>query len=482
MKGRKIARLAMALLMGVAFALPGMSAMAADTPPNDYFANATVIGALPFNDSVDNTNATTEEGEPQNCEWSDKTVWYSFTPATNGVFKADMEGGLWETTLRLWQATGPEIGDLMFMSCASWGSSTIVFHAQGGVTYYFQAGNMSWSSSGTLQFHLQQILPPPNDNWADATAVTALPFEEAVDVTAANFQKGERIPTCANSISGTAWYAFTPQENITVSAYVNGPYDTLIAAYTGDSLSNLTEQGCRAYGGRLTFRANAGTTYYFQVARLQSGVDQLWFHIEATPPPQASFGFWPSDPSVFDEVHFDGYAYDPGEIGIETWSWDLGDGTTVTGVYITHQYARDGDYTVRFTVTTPDGRTASASQVVHVKTHDVAIVRLGAPQSASAGQTRQVTVDIRNTRYPENVRVELLKSVPGGFQSIGMLTMFVPVRPSNRTTQFSFSYTFTADDARIGKVTFRAVANLVDARDALPADNEAISSPTKVGR
>jgi hypothetical protein len=31
-------------------------------------------------------------------------------------------------------------------------------------------------------------------------------------------------------------------------------------------------------------------------------------------------------------------------------------------------------------------------------------------------------------------------------------------------------------------VTFKAVANMVGARDALPADNEAIASPTKVSR
>jgi len=58
----------------------------------------------------------------------------------------------------------------------------------------------------------------------------------------------------------------------------------------------------------------------------------------------------------------------------------------------------------------------------------------------------------------------------------------VPVRPSNRTTDFNFSYTFTSEDAAIGKVTFRAVASIIEARDALSADNEAISSPTKVGR
>jgi hypothetical protein len=75
-----------------------------------------------------------------------------------------------------------------------------------------------------------------------------------------------------------------------------------------------------------------------------------------------------------------------------------------------------------------------------------------------------------------------LKSIPGGFEPVGTLTLFVPVRETGRAVSFSFSYTFTPDDASIGKVTFKAVATIVGARDALPADNEAIASPTKVNR
>lgn len=132
-------------------------------------------------------------------------------------------------------------------------------------------------------------------------------------------------------------------------------------------------------------------------------------------------------------------------------------------------------------MTTFDGRTASASQIVQVRTHDVAITKLSAPQSASAGQVRTITVSIRNTRYPELVRVELYKSVPGGFQFVGFVDVNVPVRPLNRTTDIKFSYVFTSDDAAIGKVTFRTVAVILGARDAFSADNEAISSPpTKV--
>jgi hypothetical protein len=121
--------------------------------------------------------------------------------------------------------------------------------------------------------------------------------------------------------------------------------------------------------------------------------------------------------------------------------------------------------------------------VVQVKTHDVAITKFSVPQSASAGQTRQLVVGLNSRRYPELVRVEFYKSVPGGYTPFGYLEQNVPVRSANRTTDFQFSYTFTNDDAVMGKVTFRAVATILpyyDVHDALPADNEAIAPPTKV--
>jgi hypothetical protein len=150
-----------------------------------------------------------------------------------------------------------------------------------------------------------------------------------------------------------------------------------------------------------------------------------------------------------------------------------------------HVYGSDGDYVVTLKVTTTDGRTATASHTVPVRTHDVAITQFKVPQSASAGQTRQIVVGVRNNRFPENVTVMLEVSQPGNYYSfgqVGVLQQFVPVRSSNRTTDFAFNYTFTASDAAIGKVVFRATATLMGGHDALNADNVAISLPTKVAK
>jgi hypothetical protein len=118
--------------------------------------------------------------------------------------------------------------------------------------------------------------------------------------------------------------------------------------------------------------------------------------------------------------------------------------------------------------------------VVPVRTHDVAITKFTVPKSAHAGQTREITVGIRNQRYPDTVQVQLSKSTPTGFQTVGTLNQLIPVRNGNNTTPVTFSYTFTNEDAVVGKVTFQAVVTILGARDALSADNTAISAPTRV--
>lgn len=124
-----------------------------------------------------------------------------------------------------------------------------------------------------------------------------------------------------------------------------------------------------------------------------------------------------------------------------------------------------------------DGRTASGSIVLNVGTHDVAITKLTVPQSASAGQNRAITVTVTNKRYPETVRVQLSKSVPGGFAPVGTLTLSVR---AGKSVDFKFSYVFAAEDAAIGKVSFQATATIAGARDALPADNSVTALQTKV--
>ena len=458
-------------------------------PANDDFVNAKIVDTLPFSDTVDITNATIEPGEPQiGGVPPNKTVWYSFTPTITTLVQADMAGSnYYDTNYYLYEATGSGFNGLKYLQSMYYGSPG-TFLAQAGVAYYIQAGNI-YGGSGILQMNIKELPRPANDDFSNATVVSLpLPFDHTVDTQYASRQTDEPTPFCAYNGPGTrsVWYAFTPAISGSVSANASSyAFTPVLAIYTGNSLTSLTQMGCQNYGNLLTFHVNAGTTYYFQVGNLypweQGGSVQ--FHLDVTPPPTAGFYYYPSDPSVLDTIQFYDSSYDPGLIGFDSVTWDFGDGTTSAAFYPTHIYAKDGDYTVQHSITTFDGRTASVSQVIQVRTHDVAITKINAPQSASAKQTRTITVSANSKGYAEIVRVDLYKGAPGGFEFIGSVTLTVPARSNNKATVFNFSYTFTNTDANIGKVTFKAVATIVDARDIYPADNEAISSPpTKVAK
>jgi PKD repeat protein len=476
----------------VAGALLAPATAGAAPPTNDDFANATVIdpSSLPITtDAVPIDEATLQigagEGVPCGLAGSDaQTIWYAITPTTSGVLRVSDSATFYYQFLGVYRQDGAGLAGLVNLACATWyyGQNSTSFSVEAGKTYYIQAGS-SFTSSGSVTLTLQVVPPPTNDDFADATSITSLVFSDSVDSTAAGFELNEPTPSCG-SMEGTVWYAFTPSTGGSYTASL--PYTGLyagVAAYSGSGLGSLTEIGCRAVGQVLTFHANAGTTYYFQVGGFGDGRGTLSFQLDVAQPPSASFIYFPVDPTPYDTVQFYDQSFDPGGSGFSSEVWDFGDGTRVTdpGCCPTHRYAVDGTYKVKLTVATTDGRTASTSQDVVVKTHDVTIAKVTVPQTASVGQTRTIAVGLTNSRYVETVQVQLLKSVNGGgWQQVGVLTQYVPVRGANRTTNFSFNYTFAPEDALLGKVNFQAVATIQGARDAIPTDNTFISLPTKV--
>lgn len=82
--------------------------------------------------------------------------------------------------------------------------------------------------------------------------------------------------------------------------------------------------------------------------------------------PFSGFTFTPGQPTVDSIIHFESDADDLDGV-IEEYEWDLGDGTTKTGVKeFNHSYAEPGKYTVTLTVTDDDGDTDSVSKIVTV--------------------------------------------------------------------------------------------------------------------
>src|SRR5216110_1330569 len=225
-----------------------------------------------------------------------------------------------------------------------------------------------------------------NDDFGNATGISTLPFSEVTNLLTASAEAGEQTPSCAifyPPVSRTVWYSFTPAVTGSVSArIVNASISSVVAAYTGSSVTSVNEIGCNVFGGNVTFRAQAGTTYHFLVGGLFGQGGSVEWRLEVTPPPQANFGTSPFDPSMFDQVQFQDFSFDPGFVGFQPPQWSFGDGTSGTGFNAPHRYAADGDYTVQLTVTTLAARTTSRSRDSRRRTRR-ARVRPDASSSAS---------------------------------------------------------------------------------------------------
>src|SRR6266576_2790276 len=147
-----------------------------------------------------------------------------------------------------------------------------------------------------------QQLPVSNDAFASATVISALPFSDVVDISAASMEAGEPPSSCSGGAASqrTVWYAFTPAVSAVVTASVAAQFSTVVGVYSG-GLGSLAEITCRSpfVVRDATFLAQAGTTYHIQVDGMFGQTGVLEVRLEAVPaPPNDRFVDATSIPSL----------------------------------------------------------------------------------------------------------------------------------------------------------------------------------------
>lgn len=131
------------LLVGVA-AAPVSAAEAA--PPNDNIATPTVIGGLPFSDSIDTSGATPDPSDPDSCWYGETgrdsaTVWYSWTAPESGPIGAATWGSDYDTTIYVGTPDGS--GGIDVLACnddTRYPQAALRFDAIAGETYLIGIG------------------------------------------------------------------------------------------------------------------------------------------------------------------------------------------------------------------------------------------------------------------------------------------------------------------------------------------------------
>jgi hypothetical protein len=157
--GRSLLVISIVAALTILGAVPSAQAQ----PPNDDFANATVVTEpLPFMDSADTTDATVEPTDPEpSCVSTTHTVWYSYTPSADTRIELNTFGSDYDTTLSAWLG---EPGNLAEVACNddTFDSlqSRIRFDVTSGVTYFVMAGSFFDSPGGNLELTVD-VAPPP---------------------------------------------------------------------------------------------------------------------------------------------------------------------------------------------------------------------------------------------------------------------------------------------------------------------------------
>jgi hypothetical protein len=76
--------------------------------------------------------------------------------------------------------------------------------------------------------------PPPNDDFDQATIVSALPYTNELDTTDASPASDDPKDCGYGGDPKSVWYVFTPSHDLMVQADTYGSdYETAITAYTG---------------------------------------------------------------------------------------------------------------------------------------------------------------------------------------------------------------------------------------------------------
>jgi hypothetical protein len=147
-----------------------------------------------------------------------------------------------------------------------------------------------WGSSGFDVFAVgangtilhYSIQPPANDDFDNATPITAVPFTDSINTRAATQAADD--PTDCYGTNASVWYELTSITNfqLQVDTSSSDYYPAAVAVYTG-TRGNLNLVACNF--PCFTLDARAGETYYFMVTSNYGMGGNLVFNVDVAPPP-----------------------------------------------------------------------------------------------------------------------------------------------------------------------------------------------------
>ena len=256
---RSLVTSATALVLLLVTAAPALAA----PPGNDDPGSPVPITTLPFTETLDTTEATSQSEEPTSCNYG-RAVWYVYTAPEQIRLGLNTVGSDYPAGVAVFKGSATNAG---LIACQTGNPARLSFGAVAGETYYFMVSG----SGGVLTFNVDVAKPPTNDDISAARTISSrLPFSHGMDATEATLDLSD--PSCYGK-ARTVWYRYqkpakSDAAKVVMKTY-RSTYDTTLSVYTG-SRSNLKQIACNNNAGstrqsKVEFVSEPGKTYYVMV-------------------------------------------------------------------------------------------------------------------------------------------------------------------------------------------------------------------------
>jgi len=261
---------------------------------NDNFDDRIFLGGLPVSTTGSNIGDTEEVDEPAQSG-PINSAWWSWTAPSTGIVTFDTQGSNFDTWLSVYNGFSlPNLTLIDFNDDVIPGSdltSQVSLNATAGETY--QIAIDGWSSNtGDIQLNITAP-PPPNDDFANAIALTGATDNSTGSNHGATEEVGE--PAQSGQIN-SAWWSWTaPSSGFFQVDTIGSDFDTWLSLFTGPAVNNLTFIGADDDSGLgltslYNLNATAGTTYSIAVDGYSNyTLGSINLNIAPTAPPNDNF-------------------------------------------------------------------------------------------------------------------------------------------------------------------------------------------------
>ncbi|MFO1459135.1 MAG: PKD domain-containing protein [Verrucomicrobiota bacterium] len=254
----------------------------APSPPNDLFANRTLIRSVPARFEVETLGATVENLEPVvGGRPGGHSVWWEWVAPAAGRIEVTTKGSSFDTLLGVYSPSNP--GFLSPLSVLGANDDTtpeertsrVQARVKSGQTVYAVVDGFA-GASGLAVLSLAftpepEVLPPPNDAFSNALWIVGESVLESGTLLGSTRETDEQLPLAQTSV----WWRWTaPRSALALITVESSPSTGLGIApiptvWIGSAVSNVVPVASVAGSrvpGRMAFEAVGGQTYHLRFA------------------------------------------------------------------------------------------------------------------------------------------------------------------------------------------------------------------------